>query len=57
MRTVKITMTVRCTEDHYQTKMVEIKNDILSGKMQREFFADYKDDGVQEIKATFEEIK
>lgn len=56
MRTVKITMTIRCTEDHYQDTLVEIKNDILSGKMQREFFTDYKGDGVQKIIATFEEL-
>lgn len=55
MRKVKITLTLSISEKVYQEEMMEVKNDILSGKYQREIMKDTE--GVEKVKATFEELK
>ena len=56
MRKVKITTVLTVTEGFYQEEIVDMKNDILSGKMQRELQDEGKRKGVKKVKVTFEEI-
>ena len=53
MKRVKITMILDVSDDHFD-EMQEVKNDILSGKLQREMLRDEK---CLNCKATFEELK
>ena len=51
-RKIKIVWNIKCTEEKYEDTFKEIKNDILSGKMQREM----SDNGIK-FKATYREYK
>lgn len=55
MRTIKLTAIVTMTEDHYNNGMAELKNEILSGKFQREMVEQDKGK-VLKVKATFQEL-
>ena len=55
MRTVKLTAIVTMTEDHYHNGFAELKNEILSGKFQREM-VDQDKGKVTKVKATIEEL-
>jgi ketol-acid reductoisomerase len=54
MKTVKITMILRVTDEHYESEIKEVKADILSGKFQREMKEPNK---TLDAKVTFELIK
>ena len=54
MKTFRITYTATVTDDFFKDEGVEIKNEILSGKMQREMKSS---EGVKKVVITFEEIK
>lgn len=45
------------TDDFFEAELIDLKNDILSGKYQREIMNDAKDKGVKNVKALYEEIK
>lgn len=54
-RKIKISMTLVVTEEHFQEDYKELKDDILSGKMQR--YMEDEDQGVLKCTMTAEEIK
>jgi len=56
MKNIKITLHLKVTDEYYEEESLELKNDIESGCMQREF-KEGSDGGVKEIKATFEILK
>lgn len=58
MKTVKISLTMRVTDEFYESELKQLKNDILSGKHQRELMEDeFKKEGLKDVKATFELLK
>jgi hypothetical protein len=60
MRKVKITTTMIVTDKFFEDEIIEMKNDILSGKFKRELVnsSGYSKDekGIKKISVTFEEI-
>ena len=54
-RKIKISMILVVTEEHFQSDYKELKDDIFSGKMQRDMVD--KDQGVLKCTMTTEEIK
>jgi len=54
MKTVKITMILRVTDEFYEDEILVTKSDILSGKFQREMKVPNK---VLDSKVTFELLK
>lgn len=61
MKTIKLTVTLTITDELYEHKSIqELKNDINTGKFQREFFESWnkkKENGVLKCKANLEIIK
>ncbi len=59
MKTIKVSFIARITDELYENEFVEMKNDILSGKYQREIkdCTDRRKRGMKDIKVTFEIIK
>jgi hypothetical protein len=55
MKIVKLTAIVTMTEDHYDKGMKDLKNEILSGKFQREM-VDQEKGKILKVKATFEDL-
>lgn len=57
MKKFKVTMTMTVLEEYFKTEAMKMKNDILSGKMQREIIDESKNKSIIKCIATFEVIK
>ena len=57
MKKFKVTMTMTVSEEYFKTEAMKMKNDILSGKMQREIIDESKNKSIIKCIATFEVIK
>ena len=57
MKTIKFTTQLTVTNDFYEKELKDLKNDVLSGKFQRQMVEHGKNKGVKKAKATFEEIR
>jgi hypothetical protein len=54
MKTVKITITARMRDDLYDNHFKDLKDEILSGKFQRELKGEKE--GMEDVKVTYEEL-
>ena len=50
-------MEMTVTDEFFESELKDLKNDVLSGKYQREMMNDAKEKGVKKVKATYEELK
>lgn len=61
MKIVKVTMILTVTDEFYDSELMKMKNEILSGSYQRELKDNYEKnkrvDAVKDVKMTFETIK
>jgi len=57
MKKIRLTMEMTVTDEFFEAELKDLKNDVLSGKYQREIMNDAKDKGVKKVKAVFEELK
>lgn len=56
-RKFKMTLTITVNDNSKALEeILEMKNEVLSGEMQKVFLEDTKEQGAVDIKATFEEI-
>ena len=56
MKTYRIITIFKVTDEFFEKEVKELKNDILSGKYQRDFKG-YRKEGMLSLKAIFEELK
>jgi hypothetical protein len=63
MKKIKIILTCTVSDKYYESDMLELKNNILSGKFQRDFIKDAnrsvfkdKENNAMNCKVTFEDI-
>lgn len=57
MKKIRLTIETTVTDEFFEAELKHLKNDVLSGKFQREMMNDSKDKGVKKVKATYEELK
>ena len=57
MKKFKVTMTMTVSDEYFENEVMEMKNSIFSGKMQREIIEESKKGSITKCIATFEEIK
>ena len=57
MKKFKVTMTMTVSDEYFENEVMEMKNAIFSGKMQREIIDESKNGSITKCVATFEEIK
>jgi uncharacterized protein YihD (DUF1040 family) len=57
MKKIRLTIVMSVTDEFFAAELKDLKNDILSGKYQREMVDDAKDKGVKKVKVTYEELK
>ena len=56
MKKIRVTITIDVSDELYEKEILEMKNDILSGKMQRDMINDPTNKGITKCTATFEDI-
>ena len=57
MKKFKVTMTMTVSDEYFENEVMEMKNAIFSGKMQREIVDESKNGSITKCIATFEELK
>ena len=57
MKKFKVTMTMTVSDEYFEKEVMEMKNAIFSGKMQREIIDESKNKSITKCIATFEELK
>lgn len=57
MKKIRLTIETTVTDEFFEAELKHLKNDVLSGKFQREMMNDSKDKGVKKVKAIYEELK
>lgn len=57
MRKIRLTMEMTVTDEFFEAELKDLKNDVLSGKYQREMMDGDKYKGVKKVKAIYEELK
>ena len=56
MKKIRITITMDVSDELYEKEFLEMKNNILSGKIQRDMVGDPHNKGITKCTATFEDI-
>ena len=54
MKKAKVTTIFYCTDEFYENELKVFKNDVLTGKMQREMLDGNEEGGLRSVKITFE---